>query len=287
MVDDGTATSDLAVAAARAAIEDAGIDVADVDLIVVATGSPDMLWPSTACLVQARLGAGCPAFDVSAACSGFVYGLSIVEGLIGSGQYRTVLLIGADALSRFLDWTDRSTCVLFGDGAGAVVVRAVDGPGDLLGSVIRADGKGADILKIPAGGSAMPASAEVVAAGLQFITMNGPEVFKFAVRTTRAVIEEVLGRANVSLDEIKYVLLHQANQRIADAAAEGLGLPSERVPSNIDKYGNTSSGSIPLLMDELYRTGKLAAGDLVVTVGFGAGLTWGANVFRWNKGGHG
>lgn len=168
-----------------------------------------------------------------------------------------------------------------------MVMKAADGPGDVLGSVVRADGLDGDILKIPAGGNAIPPSAESVEAGLQYITMNGREVFKFAVRTTCAIVDEVLGRANVALDEVTYVLFHQANQRICDAAADGLGLPRERVPGNIDKYGNTSTASIPLLIDELYRAGSLEAGDIIVTVGFGAGLTWGANVVRWSKGGHG
>jgi len=287
VVGEGVVTSDLALAAAQAALEDARLAPTDLDLIVVATGSPDMLWPSTACVLQGKLGAGCPAFDVSAACSGFVYGMSLVEGLIAAGQYETVLLVGADALSRHLNWKDRSTCVLFGDGAGAVVMRRVDGEGDMLGSVLRADGRDTDILKIPGGGNAIPPSTESVEAHLHYITMNGREVFRFAVRTTCAIVEEVLGRANVALDEVTYVLFHQANQRICDAAAEALGLPKERVPGNIDKYGNTSTASIPLLVDELYRAGSLEAGNVIVTVGFGAGLTWGASVVRWSKGGHG
>lgn len=287
VVDENTATSDLATEAARAALADSAIDPSQVDLLVVATGSPDMLWPSTACIVQHRLGLCCPAFDLSAACSGFVYGLSVVQGLIESGHYSTVVLVGADALSRHLDWSDRSTCILFGDGAGAVVVMASDESAGLLGSVLRADGSGADLLKIPAGANRIPPSTAAVEHGLQYIAMNGREVFKFAVRTTSEVVGEVLSRAEVLLDEVKYLLLHQANQRITDAVGEVLGLPAERVPANIDRYGNTSSASIPLLADELYREGRLKEGDIVVLVGFGAGLTWGATVVRWTKGGHG
>lgn len=283
IVGEGESTSDLAVQAAERALDDAGLAKDEIDLLVVATGSPDMLWPSTACVVQGKMGLDCAAFDVSAACSGFVYGLSVVDALLRAGQSRTAILVGADALSRHLNWQDRSTCVLFGDGAGAVVLRATEGPGDILGSVMGADGTGVDLLKIPGGGNAIPPSAESVSAGLQFISMNGREVFKFAVRRTCAAVGEVLGRANVSLDEIRYVLLHQANQRITDAVAEGLGLPRERVPGNIDRYGNTSAASIPLLADELYRSDRLHDGDTVVTVGFGAGLTWGANVVRWNR----
>jgi len=203
-----------------------------------------------------------------------------------SSDLTTVLVIGADALTRHVDFTDRATCVLFGDGAGAVVLRASHNEG-VKGIVLGADGSGAELLQIPAGGSAMPATHERIDAHMHQVKMNGNEVFKFAVRTTCAIVEEVLGRANVALDEVTYVLFHQANQRICDAAAEGLGLPKERVPGNIDKYGNTSTASIPLLIDELYRAGSLEAGDIIVTVGFGAGLTWGANVVRWSKGGHG
>lgn len=246
-----------------------------------------MLWPSTACITQRKVGLSCPAFDLSAACSGFVYGLTVVDALIASGQCTTVLLVGADALSRHLDWTDRSTCVLFGDGAGAFVIQATGEESDIVASVIGADGQGGDLLKIAAGGNAIPPSIEAVEAGLQYITMNGGEVYKFAVRATADAVRNVLGRANVSLDEITYVLLHQANQRITDAAADCLGLPKSKVPGNIDKYGNTSTASIPLLADELYRAGDLRAGDILVLVGFGAGLTWGANVVRWTKGGHG
>lgn len=287
VVDDSTCTSDLAAEAARAAISDAGLRPDDVDLLLVATGSPDMLWPSTACITQRKVGLSCAAFDLSAACSGFVYGLTVVDALIASGQCGTVLLVGADALSRHLDWTDRSTCVLFGDGAGAFVIQATGEESDIVASVIRADGQGGDLLKIAAGGNAIPPSIDAVEAGLQYISMNGGEVYKFAVRATADAVRNVLGRANVSLDEITYVLLHQANQRITDAAADSLGLPKSKVPGNIDKYGNTSTASIPLLADELYRAGDLRTGDILVLVGFGAGLTWGANVVRWTKGGHG
>lgn len=287
VVDAGTVTSDLAAEAARRALQDARVEPAEVDLVVVATGSPDMLWPSTACVVMDKLGLACPGFDVSAACSGFVYALTVTGALIASGQYRTVLLIGADALSRHLNWADRKTCVLFGDGAGAMVLQAVQGQGDLIASVLGADGSGADLLKIPAGGNAIPPSTEAVAAGLQYITMNGPEVFKLAVRATCDAVRQVLGRAKLTIDEVQYLLPHQANQRITDAAAENLGLPMAKVPANIDKYGNTSTASIPLLMDELCKDGRLAAGDVVVLVGFGAGFTWGANVVRWSRGGRG
>jgi len=280
-------TSDLAAEAGRAAIASAGIsDFSTIDLLLVATGSPDMLWPSTACVTQAKLGLSCPALDLSAACSGFVYGLAVADAMVSSGHYRRILLIGADALSKHVNWQDRATCVLFGDGAGAAVVEAVeDGEAGIVASLLGADGTGVDMLKIPAGGNAIPFSHEVVDAKLQYISMNGKEVFKFAVRATNDAVRGVLGRAGVSIDEIRYLLLHQANQRITTAAAESLGLPTEKVAANIDKYGNTSAASIPLLLDELSREGKLEKGDLLVLVGFGAGLTWGANVVRWTEGG--
>lgn len=277
---EGEATSDLAVRAAAIAIDRAGLGVADVELVVVGTSTPDMLLPSTACLVQTKLGLSCPAYDVNAACTGFIYALHAATASIESGRVRTALVVGADALTRHVDFTDRSTCVLFGDGAGAVVLQASESPG-IMSIALGSDGGGADLLKVPAGGSAAPSTPERLAAREQYVKMNGNEVFKFAVRVIPAVTREVLAGSGLELDDLAWLVPHQANQRIISTVEERLGIPDERVFSNVEWTGNTSAASIPLALDDLYTSGRLAPGDNLALVGFGAGLTWGAAAVRW------
>lgn len=286
VADEGIATSDLAAEAAKAALLDAGITADEVDLILVTTSTPDMLLPSTACLVQAKLGiAGCAAFDMQAACTGFVYGFTVAAQFIETGMYKTVLLIGADAFTKYLNWQDRRTCVLFGDGAGAVVLRQVDDGYGLLSSHLAGDGRGADLFKIPAGGSALPGNEYSVENNLHYVHMVGSEVYKFAVRIIPEATLKVVEKAGLTVDDIDYFVPHQANIRIIDAAAKRLGIDKEKIVVNLEKYGNTSAASIPLALYELYVTGGLKRDDVVVFVGFGAGLTWGANVVRWSEGG--
>lgn len=274
------ATSDLAAAAARSAMERAGITPAEVDLLVVATSTPDHFMPSTACVAQAKLGLSCPAFDVNAVCSGFIYALQVGASTIESGRAEVVLVVGADILSRLIDFTDRSTCVLFGDGAGAVVLRASENPG--VGAIVLgADGTGGDLLKVPAGGTAEPCTPETLAARAGFVKMNGAEVFKFAVRVIPKATREVLALSGHALDELRWLVPHQANSRILATVEARLGLDDSRVFSNLELLGNTSAASIPLALDDLYTGGQLAPGDLLALVGFGAGLTWGAAVLRW------
>lgn len=284
IVAEGEATSDLAAKAGLKALDDAGLKTEDVDLVIVATSSPDMIFPSTACLAQMKMSIkNCPAFDIAAACSGFVFGLSVASQYVASGTYSTALVIGADALTRYVDWSDRNTCVLFGDGAGAVVLQKVKPGFGVLSSYLASDGMGADLLKIPAGGSAQPGDQESLRAGLHYIQMSGKEIFKFAVQALPEAAIRVLQQVNLSVDDIDYLISHQANRRIIEAAAEKLKLGSDKVVCNIHKYGNTSTASIPLALDDLYQEGKLKLGSLLVLVGFGAGLTWGANVIRWSK----
>lgn len=282
LAEPGEATSDLAARAGAAALADAGIDGADVDLLVVGTSTPDMFFPSAACMTQNKLGLSCPAYDVNAACTGFVYALQSGVTAIESGRARTVLVIGADTLTRNIDFTDRATCVLFGDGAGAVVLQASEEPG-VLGIVLGADGSGGEMLKLPAGGSAMPASAETVEKRDHYLKMAGSEVFKFAVRVIPKVTKEALAASDLSVEDLAWLVPHQANQRILDTVEERLGIEHSKVFSNVAKTGNTSAASIPLALDELYTGGRLACGDNLALVGFGAGLTWGAAVVRWTK----
>ena len=282
IVAQGEATSDLAVRACESAISDAGIEPGDIDLLVVATSTPDMLLPSTACLVQAHLGLTCPAFDMNAACTGFIYGLHTASSAIEAGRADVVLLVGADTLTRVVDFKDRRTCVLFGDGAGAAVLRASENPG-VRSIVLGADGKGNSMLKIPAGGSAMPASPETVQTRLHFIQMNGNEVFKFAVRAIPRATRAALAASEIDVSELAWLVPHQANQRILDTIADRLHVPHERVFSNLATTGNTSAASIPLAIDDLYTSGRLAPGNLLALVGFGAGVTWGAAIVEWTK----
>ena len=276
-------TSTLAAQAGRAALELANIDPNDVDLVIVATCTPDHFFPATACLVQDALGCGrAGAFDVSAACSGFIYGLTLGTQMIRTGVMRTVLVIGAETLSRFINWKDRATCVLFGDGAGAFVLQARETPGGLLTSVLRADGSGGDSLIVPAGGSRQPATFDTVRDNMHTLQMDGKAVYRFATRVMTEAIKEVTTKGGVGLDQIQLIVPHQANQRIIESSARSLGLSEERFVVNLDRYGNTSAASIPIAVCEAVRDGRLRPDDNVVLVGFGAGLTWGAGLIHWD-----
>jgi 3-oxoacyl-[acyl-carrier-protein] synthase-3 len=281
-VSEGETTSDLGAGAALAAIADAGLEPSDIDLLVVGTSSPDMIMPSTACLVQAKIGLTCPALDVMAACTSFIYAIHTATTAIESGRARRVLVVGADALTRLVDFSDRRTCVLFGDGAGAFVLEASEEPG-VLGIDLGSDGSRPEVLQIPAGGAAMPASIQTVENGLHFLSMNGQEVFKFAVRAIPATTKKALAASGLSIDDLTWLIPHQANQRILDTVADRLKLPHEQVFSNIELLGNTSAASIPLAVNDLYTSGNLRRGNVLALVGFGAGLTWGAAIVRWTK----
>ncbi|MGD0166951.1 MAG: beta-ketoacyl-ACP synthase III [Gaiellaceae bacterium] len=278
------ATSDLALAAAEPALADARVAASELDLVIVATITPDMLFPSTAAMVAARLGAeNAAAYDLSAGCTGFVYALTQGHAAIVSGLAKRVLVIGADTLSRIVDWSDRSTCVLFGDGAGAVVLESVD-RGGFHAFELGADGAGGLELYMAAGGSRRPASAETVAAGEHFVRMNGPEVYKFATRVLLSSAQTVLEVAGKSMDEVDLYVPHQANLRIIEHAAKRLKIEEERVFVNVDRYGNTSSASIPLALEDARAEGRLKDGTLVLMTGMGAGLTWGSNLMTWTEG---
>ena len=275
-------TATLAIRAARQALAIAGLAPQKLDLIIVATATPEHVFPATACLVQDALGASrAGAFDLSAGCSGFIYALSMAARAIEAGAYRAILVIGAETLSRIVNWQDRNTCVLFGDGAGAVVLQAGEGQGGILSTVLGADGSGADLLIVPAGGSRRPTSAASVRDGEHYIRMDGREVYRFATRVLVKASREALAAAGLSVDDLALFIPHQANVRIIASAAKDLGLPKERVYINLQRYGNTSAASIPIALCEAVEEGRLQPGDHVALVGFGAGLTWGAAVLRW------
>ena len=279
-----TATSDLATRAAEKALADAGITAEEIDLIIVATATPDMFFPSVACLVQANLKAThAAAFDLAAGCSGFVYGIVTGSQYIKAGLYKKILVIGAETLSKILDWTDRNTCVLFGDGAGAAVLAEADSGYGILGAQLGADGSGGDLLKLPAGGSRNPASAETVSQRMHFVHMNGNEVFKFAVKVMGEAAIKALENAGLNASDVDCLIPHQANNRIIQSAAKRLKVPMDKVMVNVDKYGNTSAASIPIALEEAVHGGKIKKGDIVVLVGFGAGLTWASAVIKWGK----
>lgn len=278
------ACSDMAVAAASRALADAGLTAADIDLLIVATCSGDSPLPSTACIVQHKLGipphATC--FDIAAACSGFLYALEIAYGQVLTNRYRHALIIGSEKLSAITDWTDRTTCVLFGDAAGAAVLKKVEQSGiGIIGSDLGADGEFADHLYIPSGGSRCPASPGTVAGREHFIRMKGREVFKSAVRVMETVAREMMEQHHVTPDQISLVIPHQANIRIIEALAANLKMPLDKFYVNLDRYGNTSSATIPLALDEARRAGRVKPGDLTLLVAFGAGLTYGAALVRW------
>ena len=279
---EGESTLTLSMEAARQALEVAGISPAQLDLIIVGTLTPEYVIPSTACLVQDGLGAmHAAAFDLSAGCSGFIYGLSLATDSIRAGNCQHALVIGAETLSRVMDWTDRATCVLFADGAGAVVVSGSETPGGVLSSALGSDGSGGDYLIVPAGGSKLPASHETVDQRLHTIKMNGREVFKFATRTMNKATRLVCQKANISLKDVNLVVPHQANHRIIQSAARSLNLPMERFVVNLDRYGNTSAATVPIALCEAIESGRVQRGDHLVLVAFGAGLTWGAAVVKW------
>jgi 3-oxoacyl-[acyl-carrier-protein] synthase-3 len=273
---DGEMASDMALQAAQRALGAAGIRPDEVGLVVFATTTPDMVFPSTACILQAKLGvSGGPAFDVQAVCSGFVYALSTADLFIRTGQCRYALVVGAEIYSRILDWNDRSTCVLFGDGAGAVVLAASDSPG-LLATRLHADGRYARLLAVP---------GQVCSGGVRgnpYVTMDGGAVFKFAVRVLSEVAEEVLASADVPLTQLDWLIPHQANVRIIEATAKKLGLPMERVVVTVEKHANTSAASIPLALDEAVRDGRIRSGQHVLLEAVGGGFTWGACLLKWN-----
>lgn len=277
------ATSDLAFYAAKNAVDKAGLSPKDIDAIIVATATPDMFFPATACLLQDRLGARKVAcMDIEAACPGFIYGLDIARGFLElRGNYKTVLVVGAETLSRIVDWNDRNTCVLFGDGAGAAVLIKDDSEYGILSSYLGGDGSLANLLYMPAGGTRLPASHETVEKRLHYVKMKGREVFKHAVLGMQESSMRTLKAAGVSPDEITWLIPHQANMRIIDATRERLGLPLEKVYVNIHKYGNTSAASIPIALAEMEEGNILKKGDMVLMVAFGAGFTWGATLVRW------
>lgn len=276
------ATSDLAYEAALKALESAGMKAEDLDLIIVATVTPDSTFPSTACILQDKLGAkGAAAFDLSAACSGFVYSLATATGFIQNGMYNNALVIGADTLSRITDYSDRNTCVLFGDGAGAVIIGEVPEGRGFQSFDLGAEGSGGSLLKMEAGGSRLPASHQTIEDKKHFIYMNGREVFKFAVRVMGTATERVLTKAGLGKENIDLFVPHQANIRIIQSAMQRLDLPPEKCVINVDKYANTSAASIPLALVEAAEEGRMKEGDTVLMVGFGGGLTWGASVLIW------
>jgi len=275
-------TSDMAARAAERAMARAGITPDQIDLIIVATVTPDMIFPSTACLVQHKLGAvRAAAFDLEAACAGFVYALEIGQQFIMSRTYDTVLVIGAEKLSSIVNWKDRNTCVLFGDGAGAVILQNRPGSHGLLTAVLGADGSKADLLRIPAGGCRLPASMETVAQKLHYIHMEGQETFKAAVEAMYTAAREALQRCNLDVSQLKCVIPHQANKRIIEAVCKKLGVKPNQIYVNLDRYGNTSAASVVIALDEAVQSGRIQRGDLVLLIVFGGGLTWAAAVIEW------
>jgi 3-oxoacyl-[acyl-carrier-protein] synthase III len=281
------ALSDMCLPASRDALEQAGVDAADVDLVIVATVTPDMFFPSTGAIIADELGAKeAAAYDLSAGCTGFMYALAQAHGMISAGLSNRALVIGGDVLSKIVNWRDRATCVLFGDGAGAVVLEPSEDEG-FFGFELGADGSGGVHLHMPAGGSRLPASAKTVAADQHLVFMNGREVYKFATRVLVSSAEKLLEECDVSMDEVDVYVPHQANVRIIDHAPKRLGVSKDRVVVNVDRYGNTSSGSIPLALADAAAEGRLQEGKLVLMTGMGAGLTWGSALMRWTANGAG
>lgn len=284
LADPQQATSDVAFPAVEQALRQAGVSACDLDLIVCATTMPDMILPATACLLQDRLGARrAGAFDLLAACSGFVYGVVLASQMIASGAARYVLVVGAEVLSRIVDWSDRTLCVLVGDGAGAAILGPSSAGGGVRAVLVGADGSAADVLKMPAGGTRMPASADTVAQGLHYVRMDGPTLFKLAVRVVPQAIEEVVRRAGWALEEVNWIIPHQANRRIVEAVARALEMPLDRFVCNIDRYGNTSSASVPLALWEAVQDGRVRDGHRLVLVAFGGGFTWAACALEWGR----
>jgi 3-oxoacyl-[acyl-carrier-protein] synthase III len=280
----GEQTSDMGVQAARRALEDSKLTPADIDLLIVATVTPDMPMPAVACTIQHKLGVPTTAacFDLNAACSGFIYALDTASAMVASGRYKRALVIGVEKLSSIVDWQDRTTCVLFGDGAGAAIIGGRDGSGrGLIGTRLGAYGEGVDLLCIPAGGTRTPASAETVAARDHCLRMKGKEVFKLAVRAMDDAARDILEQHKMRADQISLVIPHQANLRIIESISQYLELPMDRFFVNLDRYGNTSAASIPIALDEARRNGRIKPGDVTLLVAFGAGLTYGSALIRW------
>ena len=280
-VPEGVATSDLATEAARRCIDAAGVDPGEIDLLVVGTFTPDTATPSTACRVQHQLGLNAPAMDVNAACAGFMYALVTGMQFVASGSSKFALVIGADALSTIINPADKKTFPLFGDAAGAVLLGAGSDSQGLISYTLGADGSGGDLLCVPGGGSREPLDGQSLADGRQYLQMDGRAVFKWAVRLLSDTCRDVLHDSAVAADDVSLVLLHQANIRIIDAAVDDLAIDREKVIVNLDRYGNTSAGSIPMVLDEVYRAGRIRKGDHILLSGFGAGLSWGTALMRW------
>lgn len=284
ITDENTATSDLATVAALKALENAALSPEEIDLIIVATVTPDVMFPSTACIVQKNIGAvNAAAFDLEAACSGFLYGLSIADSLIKAGSFNKILVIGAETLSKIVDFSDRNTCVIFGDGAGAAVISEVPEGYGVLSTYIGADGRDGHLLTVPAGGSRIPSSIESVQNRLHYVKMDGKEVFKFAVKIMGDAAEKALEKCGLTKEDIDYLIPHQANIRIIDASVKRLKISNDKVYINLERYGNMSSASVAIAIDETSRKGILKDGDTVVLVGFGGGLTWGSAVLKWKS----
>ena len=284
VVGPGESTSTLATEAARRALAIAGLAPAAIDLVVLATCTPDRPFPATACTVQANLGIErAAAFDIAAACSGFVYGLAVSTSMIRSGAARNVLFIAADVFTHYINWNDRNTCVLFGDGAGAMVLQATDAPLGQLSSVLGASGRDEDLMAVDAGGTRLPATAELIEQGRQYVYMNGREIFKLAVRGMGDSSTQAIAEAGLTPGDIDLVVPHQANLRIIEATAKRLDMPMERVFVNIDRYGNTSAATIPIALVEAVEQGRLKDGDNVLVTAFGGGLTWASSVIRWGR----
>jgi 3-oxoacyl-[acyl-carrier-protein] synthase III len=278
----GQNTSDLAYEASRKALKAAGIGADEVDLILVATMTPDTILPCMGCVLQEKLGARkAAAFDISAACSGFIYGMSMADAFIKSGAYKNILLVGAEILSRFTDWEDRTTCVLFGDGAGAVVIQRHTGKRGILSTHLHSDGSLGDLLNVPAGGARHPASHDTIHKRMHFIKMKGNETFKAAVRALEGVVQEALKHNKIKPEEIDFLVPHQANLRIIQAMAQRLNMPMEKVVLTLPKYGNTSAASIPMALDEAVRDGRIKENHLLLFEAFGGGLTWASALVRW------
>jgi 3-oxoacyl-[acyl-carrier-protein] synthase III len=275
-------SASLGAEASIEALKIAGLLPTDLDLIICSTSTPEHIFPATACIIQDKIGATkAGAFDLSAACTGFIYALNMGAQAIRSGSSKTVLVIGTETLSRFVNWKDRNTCILFGDGAGAFIMQASEQPGGTYGAVMHSDGSGGDLLSIPAGGSRNPMSELTLRTGMHFIHMDGKEVFRFATRVMAGATNEAVAKSGWKLDQVDLIVPHQANLRIIEAAARGLKLPMDKFMVNLDRYGNTSTASIPIAAVEAVQQGKLRSGDKVVFVGFGAGLTWGALAAEW------
>jgi 3-oxoacyl-[acyl-carrier-protein] synthase III len=282
IVENGTAASDLAIEASLRALDDANVLPSEVDLIVAATITPDCIVPSTACFLQDKIGASnAGAFDILAACAGFVYALSIAKSFVASGAMKTVLVVGTECLSKITDYTDRSTCILFGDGAGAVVVQRGNGRREIITTHLGSDGSQAELLMLPAGGSKLPTSHETIESRSHYIRLKGKELFKVAINNMVDVITKTVAENNMKIEDIDLIIPHQSNIRIIEAAMERLKLPRKKAYINIDRFGNTSSASIPIAIDEIDKGGMLNPGDSVLLVAFGGGLTWSSSIIKW------